>query len=55
MNIGLIIADHATDRLNAASTSTTAALASSKARISYTASWFDGIDRQIATANYGDD
>jgi RHS repeat-associated protein len=24
-----------------------------KARVSYTASWFDGIDRNIATANYG--
>ena len=40
-------------RLNDASTSTTGALTSSNARIMYSAAWFDGIDRQIASANYG--
>jgi RHS repeat-associated protein len=41
------------DRLNDASASTTGALTSSNARISYTAGWFDGVNRSIATANYG--
>ena len=40
-------------RLNDASTSTTGALTSSNARVMYSASWFDGIDRKIASANYG--
>ena len=39
-------------RLNDASTTTTGALTSSNARIMYTAVWSDGIDRQIAFANY---
>ena len=40
-------------RLNDASPTTTGSLTSSIARISYMATWFDGIDRQIASANYG--
>jgi hypothetical protein len=43
------------DRLNDASTSTTGALDSSIARTSYMAEWFDGIDRPIDSANYGED
>jgi RHS repeat-associated protein len=41
------------DRLNDADPTVTGALTSSNARISYAASWFDGIDRPIAAANYG--
>ncbi len=40
-------------RLNDASATTTGALTSSNARIMYAAVWSDGIDRQIASANYG--
>jgi RHS repeat-associated protein len=40
-------------RLNDASPTTTGALTSGNARIMYTAAWSDGIDRQIASANYG--
>ncbi len=40
-------------RVNDATATTTGALTSSNARIMYTAAWSDGIDRQIASANYG--
>jgi RHS repeat-associated protein len=50
---GNVIAMTNYDRLNDASTSTPDALTTSLARVSYTASWFDGIDRSIASANYG--
>jgi RHS repeat-associated protein len=40
-------------RLNDASTTAAGALTPGNARITYTAAWSDGIDRQIAFANYG--
>jgi hypothetical protein len=51
--VGNTVSSISYDRLNDASTSTTGALTSSIARLSYTASWFDGINRTIASANYG--
>jgi RHS repeat-associated protein len=51
--VGNLVSAAMSQRLNDASTSTTGALTSSNARISYTAAWFDGIDRTIAFANYG--
>jgi hypothetical protein len=50
---GSLILAAASQRLNDASATTTGALTSSIARISYAASWVDGIDRVIAAANYG--
>ena len=50
---GNIISAASFQRLNDASLLTHGALTSSIARISYSAVWFDGIDRSIATANYG--
>jgi RHS repeat-associated protein len=50
---GNIVSQATYDRLNDASTSATGALTGSIARVSYTASWFDGLDRPIANANYG--
>jgi RHS repeat-associated protein len=40
-------------RLNDANTSTTGPLTSGNSRIMFTATWFDGIGRPIATGNYG--
>jgi hypothetical protein len=51
--VGSVISTASYDRLNTTSTSTTGALTTSNARVSYTAGWFDGIDRTIASANYG--
>jgi RHS repeat-associated protein len=51
--VGGLVSDAMSQRLNDVSTSTTGALTSSIARISYMASWFDGVDRTIASANYG--
>src|SRR5579871_3413123 len=56
---GNLVSQAMFDRLNdapASGTGSTGALSAGtnpKARISYTASWFDGADRPIATANYG--
>jgi YD repeat-containing protein len=50
---GNLVSAAVSQRLNDASTSTMGALTSAIARISYTAGWFDGIDRSIASANYG--
>jgi RHS repeat-associated protein len=57
--VGNLVSQASFQRLNDApssGTGSTGALSygtQPKARVSYTASWFDGIDRQIATANYG--
>jgi RHS repeat-associated protein len=51
--VGNIISQASYDRLNDVSTSITGALTGSIARVSYVAGWFDGIDRNIASANYG--
>jgi RHS repeat-associated protein len=50
--VGNLISATMSQRWNGDST-TTGSLTSSFARVSYTASWFDGIDRVIASANYG--
>ncbi len=56
---GNIVGSAMSQRLNdapASGTGSTGALSYSsdpKARVSYTASWFDGVDRGIASANYG--
>jgi RHS repeat-associated protein len=50
---GNTISQASFDRLNNADPTVTGALTSSNARISYTAAWFDGIDRPLASANYG--
>jgi len=51
--VGNTVSVYSYQRRNNASTSTTGALTSSNARVMYSAAWFDGIDRQIASANYG--
>jgi len=48
--VGNLVSAAMSQRLNDASTSTTGALSSSIARISYMANWFDGIDRSIAVS-----
>jgi len=53
LEIGDAISTASYDRLNDASASTTGALPTSLARISYAANWLDGTDRPIASANYG--
>jgi YD repeat-containing protein len=51
---GNIVSQASFDRLNdATGTGALSAGTQPEARISYTASWFDGIDRSIASANYG--
>jgi RHS repeat-associated protein len=50
---GSAVSTSSLQRLNDASASTTGALTSGNARIMYTAAWFDGIGRAIATASYG--
>jgi hypothetical protein len=56
---GNLVSQASYQRLNdapASGTGSTGALSygtNPKARVSYSASWFDGIDRMIASANYG--
>ncbi len=51
--IGNTVSVAAFQRLNDASVTTVGALTGTNARVMYTAAWFDGIDRPIATSNYG--
>ena len=51
--VGNLVSAAMSQRLNDANTSTTGSLITSLARVSYMANWFDGIDRSIASANYG--